>query len=209
MPVKNVVKEFVSDSYYHVYNRGVYHQDTFVNESDYSTFLSLFKRHLSIHSTQDITRRTFPHLRKEVELLAYCLMPNHFHLLIYNKKEAGLTDLMRSVMTAYSMHFNKAHKRKGVLFESSYKASLIKNEAYLWHISRYIHLNPQDLGMDYSSYPHSSYGYYLGTKQSEWISPKRILETHSSELNNYPDFVADYKSTRQDLQQIKHLLANS
>src|SRR3989344_6792864 len=101
MPLRNVVKEFVPESYYHVYNRGVHHQNIFQGERDYTTFLSLFKRHLSKEPAQDQTRRPIPHLRDEIELLAFCLMPSHFHLLIYNRKEPGLTDLMRSVMTAY------------------------------------------------------------------------------------------------------------
>ncbi|MBI2588898.1 transposase [Candidatus Saccharibacteria bacterium] len=208
MPLKNVVKEFVAESYYHVYNRGVYKQNIFTQERDYTAFLSLPKRHLSREPAQDHTRRPLPHLRNDVELLAYCLMPSHFHLLIYNKKESGLTDLMRSMMTAYSRYFNKTHKRKGALFESSYKASLIDNEAYLWHISRYIHLNPQDLGSKYISYPYSSYAYYMGNKKAEWINPERILKMHGDELSDYASFVKDYESMRAELQQLKLYLAD-
>ncbi|OVE78500.1 hypothetical protein BVY00_02595 [bacterium G20] len=209
MPLKNVVKEFVAEGYYHVYNRGVYNQNIFVQDKDYAAFLSLPKRHLSIKPTQDHTRRPLPHLRDEAELLAYCLMPSHFHLLIYNKKESGLTDLMRSVMTAYSRYFNKTHRRKGALFESSYKASLIKNETYLWHISRYIHLNPQDLGYKYNVYPYSSYNYYVGNKKAEWINPRRILDMHADELSSYASFVKDYESMRAELQQLKSYLADA
>ncbi|MBI2591928.1 transposase [Candidatus Saccharibacteria bacterium] len=72
-------------------------------------------------------------------------MPTHFHLLVYNKKETGITDLMCSILTAYGLYFNRVHKGRGRLFESTYEASLINDEAYLWHISRYIHLNPQDI----------------------------------------------------------------
>jgi len=209
MPLRNVVKEFAADSYYHVYNRGVYHQNVFMTEKDSSSFLNLFKIYLSEEQVHDINRRPVPHLRENVELLAYCLMPNHFHLLIYNKKSEGLTSLMRSVMTAYSIYFNKSHKRRGVLFESSYKASLIQNDDYLWHISRYIHLNPQDIGEDYKTYLYSSYPYYIGLKHAEWINPKKILEMHNDELSNYADFVKDYKAMRAERQQLKHFLADS
>lgn len=112
-------------------------------------------------------------------------------------------------MTSYSMYFNKKYKRRGRLFESTYKAIPIDTDAYLWHISRYIHLNPQDLGIDYSSYPFSSYDYYLGRKQAEWINPKKILDMHADEHNDYSTFVKDYRPTRAELQQIKHILANS
>ena len=209
MPVKNVVKEFAPENYYHVYSRGVSRQKIFLTEKDYITFLSLFKRHLSIEPAQDHTRRPLPHLRDDVELLAYCLMPSHFHLLIYNKKEPGLTELMRSVLTAYGMYFNKVHKRRGRLFESTYKARRIQDEQYLWHISRYIHLNPLDLGVKYEHYPYSSWSYYLKQKKAEWINPKRILNMHTAELNNYFEFVEDYKAMRAELQHLKHYLANS
>ena len=116
---------------------------------------------------------------------------------------------MRSVLTAYSMYFNKIHKRRGTLFESSYKASLIDNDVYLWHVSRYIHLNPQDIGKDFSAYPYSSYAYYLGKKQAEWLNPEPILRMHSDELSDYPTFVKDYEAMRAELQQIKHALADA
>ena len=209
MPLKNVVKEFAPESFYHVYNRGVFNQNLFTNGRDNETFLSLFKRHLSNEPTFDQTRRPYPHLQNDVELLAYCLMPSHFHLLVYAKTESGLTDLMRSVLTAYGMYFNRVHARKGVLFESSYKASLITQEPYLWHISRYIHLNPQDIGQKWDSYPYSSYLYYVGKKKAEWINPRRILDVHNEGLSDYPSFVRDYESMRAEIQQLKHLLANS
>lgn len=209
MPQRNVVKTFDSDSYYHVYSRGVSGQKIFVNDTDYSAFLNLFKRYLSKKPAFDNIRRPFPHLRSSVELLAYCLMPTHFHLLVYNKKIDGVTQLMRGVTTSYSMYFNKKLKRRGRLFESTYKASPINNDAYLWHISRYIHLNPQDIGQDYSIFPYSSFGFYLGQKQAEWINPARILNIHGDEFNDYAKFAKDYEAMRADFQHLKHQLANS
>jgi putative transposase len=209
MPQRNTVKIFSPNTYYHVYSRGVSGQKIFTDEIDYSIFLSLFKRYLSKNPTSDHMRRAFPHLKNSAELLAYCLMPSHFHLLVFNKKTTGLTKLMRSVITSYSLAFNKRHKRRGRLFESTYKASLIDDESYLWHISRYIHLNPQDLGLDYKSYPYSSYAYYLGKKDAEWINPKRILKMHADWLNSYPAFVDDYKEMRAEIKQIKIFLADS
>jgi hypothetical protein len=112
-------------------------------------------------------------------------------------------------MTAYSTYFNKTHKRRGVLFESSYKAKLIDDDSYLWHISRYIHLNPQDIKEDYSKYRYSSLPYYLGNKQAEWINPKRILDMHSDNLASYAVFVKDYEAMRAEIKQQQYSLANS
>lgn len=208
MPRRNVIKEFVPESFYHIYNRGVYHQPLFKTDRDYATFLNIIKRHLSKKVVYDSVRRPFPHLRQDIELLAYCLMPNHVHLLVHNNSDDGITKLMRSVMTAYSMYFNRVHRRTGVLFESSYKAVLIRDEAYLWHISRYIHLNPQDLNKDYLKYSYSSYCYYVGHKQAEWINPRPILDMHNEVLSNYPEFVKDYELTRAELQKLRSNLAD-
>jgi len=209
MPRRNVTKQYAPESYYHVYNRGVFGQDVFTSEDDASAFLNQLKKHLSKEPAKDDVRRTIPHYRKDIELLTYCLMPSHFHLLIYNRNSLGLPRLMHSLMTAYSLYFNKKHKRRGVLFETSYKASMIHNDAYLWHISRYIHLNPQDIGKNYKTYPYSSLPFYLGGKRAEWINPKRILGLHEDEKSDYASFVDDYRSVRRDLKQIEKMLANS
>ena len=73
-------------------------------------------------------------------------MPNHIHLLVYQHQPQAMAQFMRSVLTSYSRYFNKRYKRSGSLFESRYKASLISDDAYLEHISRYIHLNPGNGG---------------------------------------------------------------
>lgn len=209
MPSPNLLRHFAPDSYYHVYNRSVYGQPLFADDKDYQVFISLFKKHLSSLPASDAFRRPIVKLNDSIELLAYCLLPSHFHLLVFNIKEGGLLELMRRSMTAYSMYFNKRHKRRGVLFESSYKAKMIDDEAYLWHISRYIHLNPQDIGADFRTYPNSSYGYYIGDKTADWLSPERILLMHADSQNDYRKFVADYRHRRVELQKLKKLLAET
>lgn len=119
-----------------------------------------------------------------------------------------MTKLMHSLSTSYSLYFNKTHRRRGSLFETTYKASLITNEPYIWHISRYIHLNPQDIGADYPTYSYSSYAYYIGKKKAEWLRPQRILDMHNEELSDYPAFVKDYESMRAEIHHLKKLLAN-
>ncbi|MGH9987402.1 MAG: transposase [Nitrososphaeraceae archaeon] len=171
--------------------------------------MHLFKRHLSNKPQEDRYGRSLAHLRDKVELLAFCLMPNHFHLLIYNYEDKGFPELMQRVMTAYSMYFNKKYKRVGPLFQGTYKASLISDDAYLWHISRYIHLNPQDINQDIEMYEFSSLPYYLGHKQSEWLHPQKIMELHDSDAKKYLTFVKDYEGARKDLQSIKFQLANN
>lgn len=206
MPVRNSVKEYGSEQYYHVYNRGVNKQSIFLDELDYFYFLSLFKRHLNKEESLDKYGRAFTNYRDEVELVAYCLMPNHYHLLVYLKEPEGLVRLMRSVMVAYTMYFNKKYKRVGGLFQGVFLASRITTDFYLWHVSRYIHLNPIDLGEDFKTYTYSSIDYFLGNKHAEWLSSERLVET-DIEHQKYAEFVSDYEEMHKDLKHLKKLLA--
>ncbi|MBI4101248.1 transposase [Candidatus Microgenomates bacterium] len=207
MPSRNIIKLYLPDTFYHVYNRGVEKRQIFLEDEDYNVFLNLFKRHLSRSAIKDFRGRTYQNLSKAIELLAYCLMPNHFHLLFYQRDDKAMTDLMRRVSTAYSLYFNKKYSRVGGLFESVFKASDVDNERYLWHISRYIHINPLDFGFSLDEYPFSSYGYYIGKKQADWIKPKRILELHKEYGESYREFVNDFADYRMTLDEVKLYLA--
>lgn len=203
MPARNVIKSSVADSYYHVYARGVAKMPIFLDDDDYSYFRALFARHLSPQEYTSKAGVRYPHLRGAIELLAYCQMKNHFHLLVYQVDEGSLASLMRSVMTAYSRYFNLRHKRSGPLFESRYKAARIESENHLLHISRYIHLNPRY----YKHYPHSSYESFTGGEIPDWLQPQRILEMFDG-VSDYVEFCEDYVDRRDVLAQVKHELAD-
>jgi putative transposase len=143
MPSRNILKIDIPHSYYHVYARGGSRQTIYNDAEDYSVFLNLFKRYLSKEPIKDPAGRKYPHFAESIELLAFCLMPNHFHILLYQHDEKTISSLMRGLMTSYSRYFNKKYNRSGPLFESRYKSSRISDDAYLMHISRYIHLNPK------------------------------------------------------------------
>lgn len=203
MASRNVIRVDVADSYYHVYARGVSRQAIFLDDEDHTVFLSMFKRHLSDQPTKDKTGREYHHFKGEVDLLAFCLMTNHFHLLFYQHYESAIAHLMQGVLSAYSRYFNLKYKRSGPLFESRYKASLISSDAYLMHISRYIHLNPQN----WQTWRWSSLPYYRGDMHAEWLDPTYILKQFINK-DNYLEFVADYESAKLELKRIKHELAD-
>lgn len=209
MPSRNRVKVYAEDAYYHVYSRGVEKRRIFVDREDCTVFMSLLKRYLSGERSQDRFHRPYEDLSDEIELLAFCLVPNHLHLLVYQKSQDGLTRLMRRVLGSYSMYFNKKYDRVGTLFQDRYKAALIDNEAHLWHISRYIHLNAIDAGGKIETYPYSSYPYYTAEPAPAWLKPQRILNIHNENQHNYAAFVHDYSDHKQALDEIKHGLANS
>ncbi len=197
MPAKNSVKQFVENGYYHLYNRGVEKRDIFLDEQDYAVFLSYLKKYLDPTGSD-------PHpLAKEVDLLVFCLMPNHFHLLVKQSSLNGITKLVRAVCTNYVMYFNKKYDRIGTLFQGKYKAVLVDNDAYLLHLSRYIHLNP---GSDPKTYNYSSYKYYLGRKNANWIKTTEVLayfktakRINLKDFFSYESFVDDFKLEPEEL----------
>lgn len=211
MPARNTIKQYLENGYYHIYNRGVDKREIFLDDQDYRVFLNLLKFYLSPSELQKghplteltgfnpVRPRPFFTLYNKIDLLSYCLMPNHFHLLLKQMTLWAMTELVRKISTAYAMYFNKRNKRVGHLFQGIFKAVLIDNDAYLLHLSRYIHLNPGVTGMNPVTYPYSSYGYYLGIKKAEWIKPKFVLDYFKSnssllpkEINSYKRFVEDY-----------------
>ena len=187
MPSRNVLQDYVPHSFYHVYNRGVEKRRIFLDDQDYEVFLGLLKRNLSLEKPTDKYGRVGGTLYHEMELQAFCLMPTHFHLLIYvHENPRSLTELLRSVCTAYTMYFNKKYQRVGSLFQGRYKASRIDSDPYLLHISRYIHRNPRD----FSNWKYSSYPYYIKGWKADWVRPDRIYELY--EWGTYERFVNDY-----------------
>lgn len=197
MPSKNSRKIYVPATYYHVYNRGVEKREIFLDDTDYSVFLNLFKRYLSVSPKKDVRGRQYQHLRGQVELLAYCLMPNHFHILVYvSDNPEYLPKLIQMVVNAYVDYFNRKYQRLGPLFQGRYKASIIDSDEYLLHISRYIHRNPED----YLDWKPSSLKYYLGTQKAEWLHSNRIMSLFESRTD-YLRFLTDYslKGERSNL----------
>lgn len=203
MPSRNRVKIYIPESYYHIYNRGINKRRIFLDKEDYTVFLNLFKRYLDVKITKDYQGREYDNLHDQIELLAFCLQPNHFHLLIYQKDENAMTGLLRRVGTSYSRYFNKKYKRFGPLFQERFKASVIGQDEYLQHISRYIHLNPEN----YQWWEFSSLPYYLGRRKVGWVRPKRIVSLFRA--GEYKKFVSDYKGHKRALDAIRNELANS
>src|SRR3989338_7112279 len=124
MPSKNTVKLFVEDGYYHVYNRGVEARTVFLDDNDYLMFLYFLKYYLEEPQPDDI-KQLKRSLRKKVSLLCYCLMPNHYHLLLKQFTRDGMTRLVRAVSTNYACYFNVRYQRVGSLFQGIYKAALV------------------------------------------------------------------------------------
>lgn len=205
MPSRNIVKEFTAEAYYHVYNRGIEKRDIFQDDTDYIVFLGLLKKYLIGDMSAKASKNRHKHktFGEQLQLLSYCLMPNHYHLLFYQSQDKAITDFTRRVMTGYVMYFNAKYKRVGPLFQGNYKASQINADAYLQHISRYIHLNPDD----FENWPYSSWQYYTGAKSAPWLDTKRVLSMFTGR-KEHTEFVHDYQNTKRENDELKWQLAN-
>ena len=128
-----IKKQFRPNTFYHLYNRGNRKSDIFLDESDYSVFVILMKK-----------------LQKQYsfEIYTYCLMPNHFHILVQTGSEpSDIFKFMHRFMTCYSMYFNRKYKLVGRLFQGIYKGKEIIDLEYLKKLNRYIKTNPVKSGL--------------------------------------------------------------
>ena len=167
-------------AFYHVFSRGNQKQPIFFGDDDRNFFIGCLRR---------------AHKKFGVVIHAYCLMPNHFHLIL-ETPVGGLSMMMHFLITSYTIYFNKKHKRTGHLFQGRFKAILIEAACYAKELSRYVHLNPVRSGIvDLPErYPWSSYGYYLGVAVPErWLDYSVVLGLlggqEEESRKDYVDFV--------------------
>lgn len=204
---------FVNDYFYHIYNRGVEKRTIFENRRDYGRFLKTLNYYLLTgpkpRFSKFLVNKSFkPELaEKIVEIVAYCLMPNHFHLLIKQLKDGGITEFLSKLSNSYTKYYNTKHTRVGPLLQGEFKAVLIESEEQLMHVSRYIHLNPyvSFLVKDLNFYEWSSYGDYIG-KTTGGICNKETVMNLFKSPQDYEKFVLDHADYAQRLEIIKHQL---
>lgn len=201
-------KIFRAGCYYHVYNRGNNKELVFLEPADYIQFLKRLKIVLgfsqaplvSLHDTKNRTLRLSALPSGAFSILAYCLMPNHFHILIRQEGDVGVERLIGKVCTSYASYFNKKYHHVGHVFQDAFKAKLVDSDAYLTYLSAYIHNNPSNP----LTHEYSSYFDYLGTRPGVLVD-KRIILGHFQNLpEQYAKFVTAYNQEAE--QNISHLL---
>ncbi|MBI2630727.1 transposase [Candidatus Nomurabacteria bacterium] len=203
---------FAPGEYYHIYNRGNSKQKIFLSKRDYERFVALL---YGVNTNERFnffdSQKGGGIFSKEVDnplvsIGAYCLMPNHFHLLITPLSEDGLSKFMQKLSTAYSMYFNEVNKRTGGLFEGKFKSQHMESDRQLKYIFSYIHLNPVKLidtkwkengiknltkTFEYlNSYPYSSFLDYVGINRLE----KKILK-----ISDFPNYFPSKNSFKKEI----------
>lgn len=224
MPAKHVKRIDRGDGYFHIFNKGVSGKFIFKDESDYGVFLSYLKDYLNPPAHTDSFKRNFtvkgrifrgvPHQIKnyfnKVDLLAYNLMPTHFHLLLHQTTRSFIEKFMRSLCTRYSMYFNKKYQSGGLLFEGPYKSAYINSISPLLHLTRYFHRNHKANDTRLTN-RYSSYEEYLDKRETLWVKSNFVLSYFNNSENitfrgidGYKNFVEKYEPDQRD----KNLLAN-
>lgn len=216
--------QFTEGEYYHVYNRGADKRTVFMDQRDYERFTYLL---FACNDTKPLLNSQFyyrgfasiekyPREREQlVDIVCFCLMPNHFHLLLRPRIDTGVSLFMQKLGTGYTMYFNTRHKRNGNLFQGLFKDVHIDREEYLTHVTRYIHLNPAEMQeprwkeegiKDWNkthefvkNYPWSSYSDYLdGNRFFKIINRGLITELYDSP-RQYEQFVKEWLVKDLDL----------
>lgn len=146
---------FETNSLYHIYNRGLDKQKLFNDESDYLRFicgiyyfndLNFVPNDItSKERLQGLTLEKDPNRKELIDIVCWCLMPNHYHLILRQKVNNGITKFGRRVGTGYTMYINAKYKHSGHVFQGPFKAKSIENDEYFQHLTRYIHLNPLEI----------------------------------------------------------------
>ena|SRR3989344_7600668 len=211
MPSKHVVRSFVENGIYHVYNRGVEKRDIFLDDQDRKLFLYYAFIYLSplqkvLQSYPTISSRLQRNnLSSQIELLSFCLMPNHFHLLIKQIAQDSISRLLRQLTNAYTSYFNQKYHRVGGLVQGKFKAVVIEDDELLLHVSRYIHLNPLVSGVtkDLDMYPWSSYSEY--TQNKSGLCHKELILAYFLGPNAYKPFVLDHAGYAKEVESIRHV----
>jgi len=197
MPAKNSIKQYAANSYYHLYNRGVEKRLIFLEQQDYAVFLSYLKDYLLSKNEKELQERLLDeninskerdkilkllrlnNFADEITLLAYCLMPNHFHFFVKQKSAGSIDKFVNSLGTRYTMYFNRKYDRVGSLYQGVYKAVSITNEPQFIYLTKYIHRQAlASQGEALRSWVEKqpcSYSEYLGIRKTAWVHPEEVL----------------------------------
>ncbi len=187
------------ESFQHVYNRGTDKRDIFLADSDYKLFLRYLYllNDREVESPSRLIASQGEEPKKEVDhkplvaIVAYCLMSNHFHLLLHEIYEGGISKFMQRLGTAYTMFFNEKYQRSGTLFQGVFKSKLITDEEYLLKIIDYIHLNPCEVWKStpredvLKNYQYSSAGAYDNKFIKNKILNLEVLKEYTKPPNQY------------------------
>lgn len=215
---------FVTNEIYHTLNHGIAPFQTFINEGDYRRALLTLEFYrlatppmrlsqlLSLEKpSQEKILKNIRQEERRIDILSFCLIPNHFHFLLRQKKDKGISKFMSDFQNSYTRYFNTKHERRGPLFLRPFRAVRIHTEEQLLHVSRYQHLNAYSASIvrdmeQLEKYPWSSLPEYLGLTNRDLCEKETILSQFKN-VDSYRSFIFDQADYQRSLEEIKHLIA--
>lgn len=203
----------VNGELYHIYTKSIAEYKIFKSKRDFLRMEELIRFY---KYEQDVRFSSYEILKKEgriinfdikiVEIIAYCLMPTHIHLILLQTQDNGISKFMEKILKSYALYFNNKYKRKGPLWSGKFSNVLIRTDEQLLHLTRYIHLNPVSayLVEKPEDWEFSSYREYIGIKRENFLSKwDDFLEI---KVEEYKKFVEERKDYQRELAKIKALL---
>ncbi len=212
----------VNGNYYHILNRSIAQFQIFNEVDDFNRFMQIIDLYrfkdfsykfsefisLSLENQKLISNNIRKNNLKVIKIIAYCIMPTHFHLILEQETKNGITKYMSRILNSYTRYFNLKHHRKGPLWEGHFKNVSIDDDEQMLHLTRYIHLNPvsADLIKKPEDWLFSSYNEYLNKG-----SDKLCEYDNSPEITpkNYKNFVSDHIAYQKELSKIKKILIDN
>lgn len=221
MPGRNIT--LVNENFYHVLNRGVASQKVFNCEKDYYQFIDRMNYYrnnnlpmgfaqlmnLPLSIRRDLLNQLEVKNDFLVDVIAFCLMPNHFHLLLKQKTNNGISKFLSNLSNSFTRYYNVKHKRTGTLVQGRFKAILVNSDEQLIHLLRYIHLNPYSAGLvktlsELKKYPYSSLAEFISDRKG-FCNPDIVMDQFADK-DAYWNFVTDNADYQQCLAMIKKLV---
>lgn len=221
MPIRRTI--LANGEIYHVFNRGVNHQPIFLDKRDYPRSLEILSFYrfakpplrFSFFNRLPMEKKSvfWENLKKNQKLatlFCFCLMPNHFHFLLRQEEENGISKFLANFQNSYSKYINTRHKRSGHLLQGQFKAVRIETDSQFLHTSRYIHLNPYTSYLvetvdQLKEYLWSSLPQYINNDENGICEIRDILSNFSTS-EQYLQFVLDRKDYQRTLKDIEHLI---
>ena len=211
--------ELTNEHYYHIYSRSIARFVIFNNQEEYDRFYQL----IDVYRFSDFTHKYSRYLKLPeamqsdmlnecitknnclVEIVAYCIMPTHIHLILKQKADNGIAKYMSRVLNGYSRYFNIKHKRTGPLWSGRFKSVLVTHNEQLLHLTRYLHLNPTSAGLvdESDEWENSSYAEY--TKETNQQNICKYTDVINMSKQEYRKFVDEHKNLQKELSVIKYL----
>lgn len=183
---------FFKDNYYHIYNRGAGKQNIFLSDENYRYCLELIHKYSA---------------KFQIKVIAYCLMPNHYHFLLRQDSDIPISDFMRSVFNSYVQSFNRWYQRSGTMFQGRFKHLVVEKDSYVLQLCRYIHLNPvaAHLVGRPEDWIFSDFSVWID-QNSPWQLDNEFISCYFSTPKEYQNFVMGYlEEKQQDEKILKYL----